>query len=97
MALTWSKKAFPNGGPQSWTDFFDTAKFPGPRSLPDTGDREWWVPLAALLADGVAPDKAFPMDIDRAYKKLDALKAADRRLVGRAATTRCRSCAAAMP
>ncbi len=28
--------------------------FPGPRSLPDTGDREWWVPLAALIADGVA-------------------------------------------
>jgi mannopine transport system substrate-binding protein len=74
MALTWSKKAFPNGGPQSWADFFDVQKFPGPRSLPDTGDREWWVPLAALLADGVAPDKAFPLDIDRAYKKLDTLK-----------------------
>lgn len=74
MALTWSKKAFPNGGPQSWADFFDTAKFPGPRSLPDTGDREWWIPLAALLADGVPRDKLFPMDLDRAYKKLDTLK-----------------------
>jgi len=59
MALTWSKKAFPNGGP---------------RSRPDTFDREWWVPLAALLADGVAPDKAFPMDVDRAYRKLDTIK-----------------------
>src|ERR1700694_1358139 len=28
MSLTWSKKAFPNGGPQSWADFFDVAKFP---------------------------------------------------------------------
>jgi mannopine transport system substrate-binding protein len=74
MALTWSKKAFPNGGPQSWADFFDVQRFPGARSLPDTGDREWWIPLAALLADGVTPDKAFPMDVDRAYKKLDALK-----------------------
>src|SRR3954471_12884036 len=74
MALTWSKKAFPNGGPQSWTDFFDETKFPGPRSLPDTGDREWWVPLAALMADGVARDKLFPMDLDRAYKKLDTIK-----------------------
>jgi mannopine transport system substrate-binding protein len=74
MALTWSKKAFPNGGPQSWTDFFDVAKFPGPRSLPDTGDREWWVPLAALMADGVPRDKLFPMDLDRAYKKLDTIK-----------------------
>src|ERR1700716_1057449 len=50
MALTWSRKTFPSGGPQSWADFFDAAKFPGPRSLPDTGDREWWVPLAALMA-----------------------------------------------
>ena len=74
MVLTWSKKAFPKGGPQSWADFFDVAKFPGPRSLPDTGDRDWWVPLAALMADGVPRDKLFPMDVDRAYKKLDTIK-----------------------
>ena len=74
MTLTWSKKAFPSGGPQSWADFFDVAKFPGPRSLPDTGDRDWWVPLAALMADGVPRDKLFPMDLDRAYKKLDTIK-----------------------
>jgi mannopine transport system substrate-binding protein len=74
MVLTWSKKAFPSGGPSSWADFFDVQKFPGPRSLPDTGDREWWVPLAALMADGVPRDKLFPPDVDRAYKKLDALK-----------------------
>lgn len=74
MTLTWSKKAFPNGGPQSWADFFDVAKFPGPRSLPDTGDREWWLPVVALLADGVPRDKLFPLDLDRAYKKLDAIK-----------------------
>ena len=74
MALTWSKKAFPTAGPQSWADFFDVAKFPGPRSLPDTGDRDWWVPLAALMADGVPRDKLFPMDMDRAYRKLDTIK-----------------------
>ncbi|KAA2212965.1 extracellular solute-binding protein [Teichococcus oryzae] len=74
MALVWSKKAFPQNAPASWADFFDVQKFPGPRSLPDTGDREWWVPLAALMADGVPRDKLFPMDLDRAYRKLDALK-----------------------
>jgi mannopine transport system substrate-binding protein len=74
MACTWSRKAFPNGGLQSWADFFDPAKFPGPRSLPDTGDREWWVPLAALIADGVPREQLFPMDLDRAYNKLDAIK-----------------------
>jgi mannopine transport system substrate-binding protein len=73
MVMTWNKKAFPNGL-QTWADFFDVAKFPGPRSLPDTGDREWWIPLVALIADGVPRDKLFPMDLDRAYKKLDALK-----------------------
>jgi spermidine/putrescine-binding protein len=74
MTLVWSKRAFPNGGPQSWADFFDLQRFPGPRALPDTGDREWWVPLAALMADGVARDRLFPMDMDRAYRKLDQLK-----------------------
>lgn len=75
MTLVWSAKAFPPGKePQSWADFFDTAKFPGPRALPDTGDREWWVPTMALIADGVPRDKLFPLDIDRAYKKLDTIK-----------------------
>lgn len=73
MTLVWSKKAFPNGL-SSWADFFDVAKNPGPRALPDSGDREWWVPVAALLADGVPADKLFPLDLDRAYRKLDALK-----------------------
>jgi putative spermidine/putrescine transport system substrate-binding protein len=28
----------------------------------------------ALLADGVAPDKLYPLDLDRAFKKLDTIK-----------------------
>jgi mannopine transport system substrate-binding protein len=75
MVLMWNTNAFPPGKePKSWADFFDVKNFPGPRSLPDTGDREWWVPLMALLADGVPKDQLFPMDLDRAYKKLDTLK-----------------------
>ena len=75
MVMVWSAKAFPPGKePQSWADFFDTQKFPGPRALPDTGDREWWVPTMALIADGVPVDKLFPLDVDRAYRKLDAIK-----------------------
>ena len=27
-----------------------------------------------MLADGVAPDKLYPLDVDRAFKKLDAIK-----------------------
>lgn len=29
---------------------------------------------AALLADGVPPEKLYPLDIDRAFKSLDRLK-----------------------
>jgi len=57
--------------PKSWADFFDLQKFPGMRSLQNT-------PLEnlefALLADGVAPDKLYPLDVDRAFKKLDTIK-----------------------
>src|SRR3989442_1490871 len=28
----------------------------------------------ALVADGVPPDKVFPMDVDRAFRKLDQIK-----------------------
>ena len=75
MTLVWNTQSLPGrAAPQNWADFFDAARFPGPRALPDTGDREWWVPVAALLADGVAPDALFPLDLDRAYRKLDGLK-----------------------
>ncbi|WP_131104651.1 ABC transporter substrate-binding protein [Ornithinimicrobium sufpigmenti] len=63
------------GAMTSWTDFWDTERFPGPRSLGDTasslaaGTME-----AALLADGVAPEELYPLDIDRAFNKLDELR-----------------------
>ncbi len=74
MVVTFNTEAFPDRKPSTWADFWDTKNFPGPRGLPDTGDREWWVPTMALLADGVPADKLFPLDLDRAYKKLDQLK-----------------------
>ena len=30
--------------------------------------------MLALLADGVAPSKLFPLDLDRAFHKLDQIK-----------------------
>ena len=59
--------------PESWADLFDTAKFPGKRAF-----YKWSAPgviEAALLADGVAADKLYPLDLDRAFKKLDSIKA----------------------
>lgn len=74
MVLTYNTKAFGEKAPASWADFWDVKNFPGPRGLPDTGDRDWWLPAIALLADGVKPDEMFPMDLDRAYRKLDEIR-----------------------
>jgi putative spermidine/putrescine transport system substrate-binding protein len=64
--------AWPAGrGPKNWKDFWDVAKFPGPRSMQNrpVDNLEF-----ALLADGVPVDKLYPIDVDRAYRKLDLLK-----------------------
>lgn len=58
--------------PQDWTALFDTKTFPGKRALykwPSPGVLE-----LALLADGVPADKLYPLDLDRAFKKLDTIK-----------------------
>lgn len=71
--LAFNAQRFKGGEPVTWADFWDTARFPGPRALPSFND-PWRVFAAALIADGVQPDKLFPLDIDRALKKLDAIK-----------------------
>ena len=60
---------FPEGKrPQSWADFWDVQKFPGPRSMRnDPADNLEF----ALLADGVPLDKIYPIDVDRAFRKMD--------------------------
>src|SRR5690606_31567185 len=63
---------FKNGtGPQNWKDFWDVKKFPGPRTMQNTPIENLEF---ALLADGVAPDKLYPLDVDRAFKKMDEIK-----------------------
>jgi putative spermidine/putrescine transport system substrate-binding protein len=57
--------------PKTWKEFWDVDKFPGRRSLRDSpkGNLEF-----ALMADGVAPDKLYPLDVERAFKSLDKIK-----------------------
>jgi putative spermidine/putrescine transport system substrate-binding protein len=69
--LCYRKDKFPNGGPRSWADFWDVKKFPGTRSLYNSAPRTLFF---ALLADGVPPDKIYPFDLDRAFRKLDQIK-----------------------
>ena len=69
--ITYRRDKFPNGGPQSWAEFWDTARFPGPRCLQNYAGR---VLAFALMADGVERSQLFPYDLDRAFKSLDRLK-----------------------
>ena len=58
-------------GPKSWADFWDVAKFPGPRTMQNSPIEQLEF---ALMADGVAPDKLYPLDVDRAFRKMDQIK-----------------------
>ncbi|MCG8355760.1 MAG: extracellular solute-binding protein [Kiloniellales bacterium] len=74
IMIAYKESAFPNGGPQSWAEFWDVEAFPGARCLPG-GSLENHMPfLAALLADGAAPADLYPIDFDRALEKLAELK-----------------------
>ena len=57
--------------PTSIADFFDVEKFPGKRSMYKWGAGMW---EAALMADGVAREDLYPLDLDRAHAKIEAFK-----------------------
>ncbi|MFO0996331.1 MAG: polyamine ABC transporter substrate-binding protein [Alphaproteobacteria bacterium] len=63
-----SKAKAPTGG---WKDLWDVKGIPGRRGM-----RKYPVDTIepALLADGVTPDKLYPLDMDRAFKSLDKIK-----------------------
>jgi putative spermidine/putrescine transport system substrate-binding protein len=63
---------FPDGGPKSWADVYDTKKFPGKRIVPAPGFYEG-VAEPALLADGVPPDELYPLDLERAQAKIASI------------------------
>jgi putative spermidine/putrescine transport system substrate-binding protein len=69
--MAFRTDVFKNDQPKTWADFWDVKKFPGPRSM-------WNSPVdnleIALLADGVKPDSLYPLDVDRAFKKLAEVK-----------------------
>jgi putative spermidine/putrescine transport system substrate-binding protein len=68
--LVWNTKAI-KAPPSTWAEFWDVKKFPGKRAL---GGNARQMLEIALLADGVAPDKLYPLDLDRAFKKLEEIK-----------------------
>lgn len=69
--MAYNKESYGGNPPKNWADFWDVERFPGARAM-------WNNPYhnveIALLADGVAPDKLYPLDLDRAFAKLRELK-----------------------
>ena len=72
--LLYSTRRY-KGKPDSIADLWNMQQFPGPRSL-----RQLPVPLLewALIADGVNVAELYPIDVDRALRKLDEIKHAIR-------------------
>lgn len=71
-AITYNTSQYTEDtAPKSWADFFDTEKFPGKRAMLK---QPTFTLEAALLADGVAPEDLYPLDVDRALAKLDTIK-----------------------
>lgn len=70
FVLTWDSEALPDK-PASWADFWNVGEFPGTRTLRNNieGMLE-----AALLADGVAPQDIYPIDVERAFAKIAEIK-----------------------
>lgn len=69
--IAYDSEKYGDKAPTGMADFFDVEKFPGKRALYKWGAAMW---EAALLGDGVAPDKLYPLDLKRAHEKLAAFK-----------------------
>ena len=71
--IAWDRRQLTDARqPAGWADVWDVKARPGKRSL-DPVNGGAGVMEIALLADGVAPDKLYPLDIDRAFRSLDRL------------------------
>lgn len=69
--IGYDRDHFGDNPPRSWADFWDVENFPGARSLRNN-------PVStlemALLADGVPRDEIYPLDLDRAFAKMEEIR-----------------------
>jgi putative spermidine/putrescine transport system substrate-binding protein len=70
--MTFKKSTFGGNQPTEPADFFDLKRFPGKRSMSKSVSAA--TAELALMADGVPPDKLYPLDLKRAYAKYDEIK-----------------------
>jgi ABC-type sugar transport system ATPase subunit len=76
-AIAYDTTKFPNGGPTTIADFFDTEGFPGKRGLKKGAKTTLEM---ALMADGVPASEVYALleteeGVARAFAKLDTIKA----------------------
>lgn len=68
--IAWNTKTV-KSPPKTWAEFWNVKKFPGKRALSANARQMLEI---ALVADGVQADKLYPLDLDRAFKKLEEIK-----------------------
>lgn len=73
QVLAYDTRAFKDRPPRTWADFWNVKDFPGRRSLSNSGGPFATI-VSALIADGVPRDRLFPLDLDRAFHKLDQIR-----------------------
>lgn len=69
--LGWNEETVGDKVPQNWAEFFDVENFPGKRTMRNSARESLEI---ALLADGVKKDELYPLDVERAYKKLEEIE-----------------------
>jgi putative spermidine/putrescine transport system substrate-binding protein len=72
-AIYYNTTTYSGETPTGCADFFDTVRFPGKRAVRESGLPNPLVECA-LIADGVARDKLYPLDLDRAFAKIETIK-----------------------
>ena len=75
LIVVYNTEKFGANPPKSWADFYDTARFPGKRAIQgSSGELDPGLLEGALLADGVAPDQVYPIDAERALRKMSSIR-----------------------
>ncbi len=70
-ALGYRTDKYKDKAPKTWADFFNVAEFPGRRAMRKNPADTLEI---ALFADGVTKDQMYPLDIERAFRKLATIK-----------------------
>ena len=73
FVMAWDRKKIPDEqAPKTWAEFWDTKKYPGKRSI-DANLTDGSALEVALLADGVAVENLYPLDVARGLKSFEKL------------------------